>query len=100
MNNYTLTIGWLYPRLMSTYGDRGNIITLGKRAQWRGIATDLIMLDEGFEVKDLASCDLLFMGGAQDRAQTLVAQDLSSRKVVALSEMIEDGVPGLYICGA
>ncbi|MGB3755291.1 MAG: cobalamin biosynthesis protein CobQ, partial [Rivularia sp. (in: cyanobacteria)] len=23
---FELTIGWLYPTLMSTYGDRGNVI--------------------------------------------------------------------------
>ena len=32
-----LSIAWLYPDLMSTYGDRGNIIVLTKRCQWRGI---------------------------------------------------------------
>ncbi|TAE58592.1 MAG: cobalamin biosynthesis protein CobQ, partial [Nostocales cyanobacterium] len=24
----SITIGWLYPKLMSTYGDRGNVITI------------------------------------------------------------------------
>ncbi len=30
--NLELTIGWLYPTLMSTYGDRGNVITIERRA--------------------------------------------------------------------
>ena len=31
------TVGWLYPDLMNIYGDRGNILTLLKRAEWRGL---------------------------------------------------------------
>ena len=36
-----LAIGWLYARQMSTYGDRGNILTLWKKAAWRGIQINL-----------------------------------------------------------
>ena len=28
---FELTIGWLYPQLMSTYGDRGNVIVIERR---------------------------------------------------------------------
>lgn len=98
--NYTLKIGWLYPQLMNTYGDRGNIIVLTKRVQWRGFDAEIKYLNEGFSVKDLQSCDLLFMGGAQDKQQQIVSEDLKKDKVKALSEMIHEGIPGLYICGA
>lgn len=98
--DYTLTIGWLYPVLMSTYGDRGNIIVLQKRCEWRGITVEIKRLDIGYSVKTLQSCDLLFMGGAQDLQQTIVAKDFTQDKVKALKEMIEDGTPGAYICGA
>lgn len=97
--NYTLRIGWLYPELMSTYGDRGNIITLQKRCQWRGITAEIKRLDIGYSEKELRSCDFLFMGGAQDRQQKIVSTDLKKKKTV-LKEMIENGIPGLYICGA
>lgn len=96
---YTLTIGWLYPELMSTYGDRGNIIVLQKRCEWRGIGVEIKRLDVGFDENLLAMCDLLFMGGAQDRQQQIVAEDLSMKKE-ALKKMVEVGIPGLYICGA
>jgi len=33
---FELTIGWLYPTLMSTYGDRGNVICLQRRCEWQG----------------------------------------------------------------
>ncbi len=97
--NYKLTIGWLYPDLMSTYGDRGNIIVLQKRCEWRNIQLKVFRLDFGFRISDLKTCDMLFMGGAQDKQQQIVANDLIEKKGV-LKRMIEEGVPGLYICGA
>lgn len=93
-----LTIGWLYPDLMSIYGDRGNIIALTRRAAWRGIDITIKPITVDTSVSELRTSDMLFMGGAQDRQQTIVAQDLKKKKK-ALSEMIEDHVPGLYICG-
>lgn len=93
-----LTIGWLYPDLMNVYGDRGNIIILEKRAYWRGIKTEVKHLDPGFSEKELETCDLLMMGGAQDRQQTIVNQDLKRIKK-SLSSKIEKGTPGLYVCG-
>lgn len=94
-----LNIAWLYPDLMSVYGDRGNIIVLSKRCEWRGIEISVkrVLLDTS--IKELQSCDLLFMGGAQDRQQKIVADDLR-KKAGLISEMVEAGIPGLYICGA
>ena len=97
-NNLHLTIGWLYPDLMNIYGDRGNIIVLQKRCEWRGIAVQLKDIGVGSTEKELASCDLLVMGGAQDSQQAIVAEDLQKKKKT-LAEMIESNVPGLYICG-
>lgn len=98
--NYKLIIGWLYPELMSTYGDRGNIICLQKRCEWRNIEVEIKNLDVGFSTGELKKCDLLFMGGAQDRQQKIVMDDLKDRKAKALKEMIDYEIPGLYICGA
>lgn len=100
MKNYTLTIGWLYPELMNTYGDKGNIICLKKRCEWRGIEAEVKHLDVGFDHKQLAICDLLFMGGAQDRQQKIVMEDLKGAKAKNLIDAIERGKVGLYICGA
>lgn len=99
MKNYTLAIGWLYPELMNTYGDRGNIIVLQKRCEWRGISVKIKRLDVGFDQKQLITCDMLFMGGAQDRQQQIIAEDLMKKKHI-LKNMIKNGIPGLYICGA
>ena len=96
--NRQLVIGWLYPELMNIYGDRGNIICLTKRCEWRGIKVEVRHLNPGFSHEQLTTCDLLIMGGAQDRQQTIVNKDLQRIKKT-LSEKIEDGTPGLYVCG-
>jgi CobQ-like glutamine amidotransferase family enzyme len=96
---YSLTIGWLYPDLMSIYGDRGNIIALSKRCEWRGIGAKVKRITLDSPSTDIKDCDLLFMGGAQDRQQALVSDNLR-KKAHTLATLIEEGVPGLYICGA
>lgn len=100
MSTLSLTIVWMYPDLMNTYGDRGNIIVLQKRCEWRGINTTLVRHDLGSKVSDLEKADLIFMGGAQDRQQKLVSNDLKAKKSQTLKNAIEKGIPGLYICGA
>lgn len=95
-----LTIVWLYPDLMSTYGDRGNIICLEKRCQWRGIEVCVTPITLETSTAKLRSCDLLFMGGAQDRQQKLVAKDFLGNKSEAVKKMVENGIPALFVCAA
>lgn len=100
MKSYILSIGWLYPDLMSTYGDRGNVIVLQKRCEWRKIKAKVIPVHVETNPKMLESCDLLFMGGAQDTQQEIVNKDLFDKKGALLTKKIESGTPGLFICGA
>ncbi|MCL5439056.1 MAG: hypothetical protein M1268_03635 [Patescibacteria group bacterium] len=98
---YQITIGWLYQDLMNTYGDRGNVICLKKRCEWRNIDCNIIELNIGFNKEELKKCDLLFMGGAQDRQQRIVTKDIKGEKSKIIKKMIDDDkVPGLFICGA
>jgi len=85
-----LIIGHLYPDSMNLYGDRGNVICLVRRCQWRGIEV---------EVKEV-SPDILFMGGGQDRQQKMVAKDFEKGGGEEIKEFIEKGGVGLFICGA
>jgi CobQ-like glutamine amidotransferase family enzyme len=96
---HNLTIGWLYPELMNIYGDRGNVIVLQKRCEWRGIQTKVLELNVGFSEDELEKCDIFLMGGAQDKQQEAVAKDLFN-KSVTLKSLIEKGIPGIYVCGA
>jgi len=97
---YSLTIAWLYPDLMSTYGDRGNIITLQKRCEWRGIKVTIISLSIASSRQQLETSDLLFMGGGEDKQQKIVSEDFQKGKDKVLSDLIEKNIPGLFICGA
>lgn len=96
---YKLTIGWLYPDLMSTYGDRGNILALQKRCEWRGIEFAVVTIDQTTTNKQIENIDLLFGGGAQDREQEIVTTDLLKKKD-AIKKLIEKDVPALFVCGA
>src|SRR6266498_3739618 len=96
---FHLRIGWLYPQLMSTYGDRGNILVLQKRCTWRGIEIKIINIDQYTTDKELKSVDLLFGGGAQDREQEIVMADLYKKGGI-IKELIEKNVPALFVCGA
>ena len=98
--NHQLTIGWLYPELMSTYGDRGNIIVLQKIAEDNGVKIKVVRINQTTNAEALSQVDLLFMGGAQDLQQEIVNKDLLENKGEILKDQIDDGVPGLYICGA
>lgn len=93
----TLNTCHLYPDLMDTYGDKGNIITLVKRCQWRGIDVKVtnISLGQSLSTYDF---DLYFFGGGQDRAQFTVGPDLE-KKAFNLKKAIEDGAVLLSICG-
>ena len=78
--NYKLTIGWLYPELMSTYGDRGNIIVLKQRLFLRGIGANILEIDQTTTEKELLKVDIVMGGGSQDREQEIVIVDLLKRK--------------------
>jgi len=93
-----LRLGHLYPELMSTYGDRGNILTLLRRAEWRGLRLHVDGIGLG-ERPDPAAYDLYFFGGGQDREQAVVAADLVSHKGAALREAAEAGAVMLAVCG-
>lgn len=92
-------IGWLYPTLMNVYGDIGNVKALQKRLEWRGIDCFVKYLEPGFLVNELKSCDILLMGGAQDKQQEIISRDLYLKKQ-NLKDLIDNNVPGLYVCGA
>ena len=94
----TFTVGWLYPDLMNMYGDRGNILTLLKRAEWRDYDARLVELARG-TTKQMDEVDVFFFGGGQDREQALVYEDLLEFKQPPLERAVADGAGVLAVCG-
>jgi CobQ-like glutamine amidotransferase family enzyme len=98
MDRPTLRIAHLYADEMNIYGDRGNILTLQKRAQWRGIPVEIHSIGRG-PAPDLSDIDLIFWGGGQDRDQELVFKDAAAHKVEAIRGAIAGGAVVLAVCG-
>jgi CobQ-like glutamine amidotransferase family enzyme len=94
----TLRIAHLYADEMNIYGDRGNILTLQKRAQWREIPVEIRPIGRG-PAPDLSDIDLIFWGGGQDRDQELVFRDAAAHKVEAIRAAIAGGAVVLAVCG-
>jgi CobQ-like glutamine amidotransferase family enzyme len=92
------TVGWLYPDLMNIYGDRGNILTLLQRAEWRGYEVRLLELGRGNN-KGMDEVDVFFFGGGQDREQALVYEDLLEFKQPQLVRAVAEGAQILAVCG-
>jgi lipid II isoglutaminyl synthase (glutamine-hydrolysing) len=94
----TFTVGWLYPDLMNIYGDRGNILTLLRRAEWRGYEARLLELGRGNSAQ-MEEVDVFFFGGGQDREQALVYEDLLEFKQQPLERAVAEGAVVLAVCG-
>ncbi len=98
MNSLKLRICHLYPDLMNIYGDRGNIIALSRRAQWAGIEVEVVNVPLGASL-DASACDIIFIGGGQDKEQALIAKDLQEVKGKAIIEAVQEGAALLAVCG-
>ena len=92
------TIGWLYADLMNIYGDRGNILTLLKRAEWHGLESKVVELGRGAS-DEMRDVDVFFFGGGQDREQALIYDDLREHKQESLTNAVADGAQILAVCG-
>ncbi len=90
-----ISIAHLYPKLLNLYGDRGNVITLIKRCEWRGIEVEFEEINTGDSIKDH---DLYFIGGGQDKQQIEVAGKLYLQKN-NLTDQRDKGAVFLGICG-
>ena len=85
----------LYPTTMNTYGDRGNVAALTRRAALRGLTVHWHALELGDQPP--ARCDLVFMGGGQDRVQHAAAADLA-RLRPWISAVIDGGGVVFAVC--
>ena len=89
-----LRICHLWPDVLNLYGDRGNVLCIKKRLEWRGIGCTVTELPIG-ERRGLGNFDLFFVGGGQDFEQGLLLEDLRGGKgadIRAAAERIRGAV--------
>ena len=79
MSEKTLRICHLYPDLLNLYGDRGNILCMRRRLEWRGIDAEVTEVTVGQQA-DFTQFDLFFIGGGQDFEQEVLLSDLKAGK--------------------
>ncbi|MBV8429824.1 MAG: glutamine amidotransferase [Solirubrobacterales bacterium] len=83
---------------MNIYADRGNLLLLERRCQWRGLGFELVSSDLG-QALDPEVADLFYMGGGQDRDQERCAYDLVETKREGLGQAADRGAVILGVCG-
>ncbi len=83
---------------MSIYADRGNLLMLERRCQWRGLGCTITSSGLGEEL-DAGAHDLFYVGGGQDRDQRLCAEDLVRHKGEALHSAAARGAVVFGVCG-
>lgn len=94
----TLRVCALYPEVLNIYADRGNLLFLRRRCEWRGIGFQLLELSRNVGL-DPDACDLIYIGGGQDRDQELCAADMIATKRQGLSDAMAQGRSVLAVCG-
>lgn len=87
-----LTICHVYPELLGTYGDGGNVEVLRHRMARRGLGAEVIDVHQGDALPRTAG--LLVVGGGEDDAQRRVAPLIGE----LLSPAIADGAVVLAVC--
>jgi CobQ-like glutamine amidotransferase family enzyme len=90
----TLRLVWLYPDLLSTYGDRGNLLILARRAALRGLPVECVEVrsDQSVPVHG----DVYLLGGGEDGPQALAAQRLLADG--GLHRAVADGAVLFAVC--
>jgi lipid II isoglutaminyl synthase (glutamine-hydrolysing) len=89
-----LRLIWIYPDLLSTYGDRGNLVMLTRRAALRGLDVEPIGLNSDQPVPRQG--DVYLLGGGEDLPQVLAAKRL--RADGGLAAAAADGAVVFAVC--
>lgn len=88
----------LFDAYLNIYADRGNIMVLSRRCEWRGLTCEVsgLGLDDNL---DPDAWDLIYVGGGQDRDQRMIAERLAGRVGARIREAAASGTAILAVCG-
>lgn len=98
MAGLKISLGYLYPDVMATYGDRGNVETVVRRCGWREISVAVTELRLGDAIVPKA-LDLIMIGGGGEAQQRLIAPDLYKVKGAGIREAVDLGAAALAVGG-
>src|ERR1700719_3427657 len=85
---------WIYPDLLSTYGDRGNLLVLARRARLRGIPVEIAEVNSDQRVP--VDGDIYLLGRGEDLPQILAARRL--RASGGMAAAVNRGAVVLAVC--
>ena len=94
----TIKICHLFPDTLNLYGDRGNILCMVKRLEWRGFSAEIHEIPVGTALNP-DDYDIFFIGGGEDFDRSIIMDDLQDGKGEAIKTAIENGKVFLAICG-
>ncbi|RLU79279.1 glutamine amidotransferase [Streptomyces griseocarneus] len=94
MSQNSLRVVWVYPDLLSTYGDQGNVLVLERRARQRRL--DVQRADIRSDQQIPTSGDIYLIGGGEDRPQRLAAERL--RRDGGLNRAVANGAIVFSVC--
>ena len=92
-----LGVCWLYPDRLSIIGDRGNVLALRRRCEWRGIGVRVATAGLGEPLG--GPHDIVYLGGGQDVEQRRCAADLVATKADDLRAAVAAGTVVLGVAG-
>ncbi|MDR1825929.1 MAG: glutamine amidotransferase [Bifidobacteriaceae bacterium] len=90
----TIAIVHLFPTLMGTYGDGGNLLVLARRAKARGLTPQVVTVGPGDAIP--AQGDLYVLGGGEDAGQVAAARYL--RQSAGFKQAAEAGACIFAVC--
>mgnify|MGYP003430108099 FL=1 len=94
MSDSVIRIVSIYPSLLGTYGDGGNVLALSHRAKLHGLTTEVQEVSPGQAVPRHG--DLYVLGGGEDTAQVAAADALRVDR--GLTQAVNNGASLLAIC--
>lgn len=94
MSDSSLRVVWVYPDLLSTYGDQGNVLVVERRARQRRVP--VTRLDVRSDQPIPTSGDIYLIGGGEDRPQRLASERL--RRDGGLARAVENGAIVFSVC--
>jgi CobQ-like glutamine amidotransferase family enzyme len=90
----SITIVSIYPALLGTYGDVGNVLALKYQAALRGLEVEVVDVQAGESVP--GGGDLYVLGGGEDSAQVAAANEI--RADGTLRRAADRGAAVLAVC--